>query len=125
MTAVVAAETHAEFAPPTAPARLAEIKVKGAAAITVRLTRISVLNTRAAAVKGDCGDITALQAQLSAHTAGLIALNTTLAAETDITRPGPIPADLHRRSYLRPAEPYAQCSGALWFQRCSDRRAAH
>ena len=52
MTAVVTAETHAEFAPPTAPARLSEIKVKGAAAIAVRLTRISVLNARTAAVKG-------------------------------------------------------------------------
>ena len=86
-SAAVTAETQAELIPPTAPARLAEIKVKGAAAIAVRLTRISVLGARVAAVKGDCGDITALQAQLSTDTAGLTALNTTLAAETDITRP--------------------------------------
>ncbi len=85
-SAAVTAETQAELAPPAAPTRLIEIKVKGAAAIAVRLTRLSVLNARVAAVKGDCGDIAALQAQLSADTAGLTALNATLAAETDITQ---------------------------------------
>ncbi len=85
-SAAVTAETAAELTPPTAPTRLTEIKVKGAAAIAARLTRISVLNARVAAVKGDCGDITALQAQLSTDTAGLTALNATLAAETDIIK---------------------------------------
>lgn len=82
----VAVQTAAEISPPAAPAKLADVKAKGAAAIADRLARLQVLTGRVAAVRGDCGDTTTLNAQLAADVSGLTALGATLAAETDLAK---------------------------------------
>ena len=77
------ADAVAEAANPVAPARLGDIKIKGAAAIAKRQVSLTETSARFAHVTQDCGFNSARTAEISATSASLAALGQQLAVTND------------------------------------------
>jgi hypothetical protein len=77
-------------------ARLSEIKAKGASAIAARQTTLTSVSTKLSQATTDCGSNAQMTAELSATSAGLNTVGSTLASSTELT----VAKNLHRSIFI-------------------------